>query len=195
MKQRWWVRARSRRWRENRKRLRNRERWSVRLGHCLAIFPQRNWEIVPATISTSPYPLDQHQENNTHSSLQSPATKILNNYPIPYTFNIIFYSKGKKIILVKSSESNQSVNRIFFIYCYVIVEKLLCSKRKKKICMVAIFLLISNSPSLFSCFMGTIPSAPTTMDITVAFIVHNFFSSLAKSRYLSNFFYLHKVVC
>ena len=34
---------------------------------------------------------------------------------------------------------------------------------------------------------GAVPSAPITIDITVTFMLHSFFSSLAKSKYLSLF--------
>ena len=43
---------------------------------------------------------------------------------------------------------------------------------------VSIFTLISSSSSLFTRYSGTVLSAPTTIDITVIFMFHNFFSSL-----------------
>ena len=51
--------------------------------------------------------------------------------------------------------------------------------------MVSILPLISSSPSLFSRFLETVLRAPTMIDITI--IYHNFFSSLARSRYLVGF--------
>ena len=48
-------------------------------------------------------------------------------------------------------------------------------------------LLISNSTNFFSKLLGTAPIASTTFVITVIFMSHNFFSSLARSRYLSIF--------
>ena len=46
--------------------------------------------------------------------------------------------------------------------------------------MVAIFPLISSSPSLFSKPLGNIPNARTTIAITVILILHSFFSSLIR---------------
>ena len=51
--------------------------------------------------------------------------------------------------------------------------------------MISIVLLISNSPSLMFKTLGTIPSAPITIGITVSFIFHIFVRSLARSKYLS----------
>ena len=47
--------------------------------------------------------------------------------------------------------------------------------------------LISMSSSPCTNPLVTVPSAPITIGITVTFIFHNFFSSLARSRYLSLF--------
>ena len=56
--------------------------------------------------------------------------------------------------------------------------------------MVSILPLISNSSSLFSKPLGTVPSAPTANGITIILIFHSFFCSLAKSKYLSIFYFL-----
>ena len=47
--------------------------------------------------------------------------------------------------------------------------------------------LISKSSSPFSNPLMTIPRAPITIGITVTFMSHSFFNSLARSRYLSFF--------
>ena len=47
--------------------------------------------------------------------------------------------------------------------------------------------LISESSSPFTNPLGIVPRAPITIGITVTFIFHNFFSSLARFRYLSLF--------
>ena len=47
--------------------------------------------------------------------------------------------------------------------------------------------LISNSDSLFSKPLVTVPSAPTIVGITVTFIFHSFFNPLARSEYWSLF--------
>ena len=47
--------------------------------------------------------------------------------------------------------------------------------------------LISKSSSPFTNSLGIVPSAPTTIGITVTFMFHSFFSSIARSRYLSLF--------
>ena len=49
------------------------------------------------------------------------------------------------------------------------------------------FLWFSNPPASFSNLLKTVPSAPTTNGITVTFIFHRYFSSLARSKYLSIF--------
>ena len=49
---------------------------------------------------------------------------------------------------------------------------------------VSILPLMSNSPSLFSLTLKIVPSAPTTIGITVTFMFPGFFNSLARSRYL-----------
>ena len=53
--------------------------------------------------------------------------------------------------------------------------------------MVSIHPLISNSTSLFTKSLGTVPSSLTTNDITVTLVFHSFFNSLIRSKYLSNF--------
>ena len=50
---------------------------------------------------------------------------------------------------------------------------------------VRIMAMISNSPRLLSRPMRTVPNAPITIGITVTFVFHSFFSSPARSRYLS----------
>ena len=51
--------------------------------------------------------------------------------------------------------------------------------------MVSTFPLISKSSSPFSNILGIVPSAPTTIGITVTFRFHCFFCSFAMFRYLS----------
>ena len=55
------------------------------------------------------------------------------------------------------------------------------------VCMVCICPLISNSSNPFTNPLGIVPSTPTTIGITVTFMFHSFFSSLARCRYLSLF--------
>ena len=57
--------------------------------------------------------------------------------------------------------------------------------------MVSIRPSVSNSSSLLTKFFETVPSAPLTISITVTFMLHSIFSSLAKSKNLWLFsFYL-----
>ena len=53
--------------------------------------------------------------------------------------------------------------------------------------MVFTCLFISVFTSPFSNPLGIVPSAPNTIDMTVTFMFHSFFSSLARSRYFSIF--------
>ena len=53
--------------------------------------------------------------------------------------------------------------------------------------MVSIHPLIFNSSNPLSKPLKTVPSTPVPSAITVTFMFHNFFSSLAKSKYLSLF--------
>ena len=53
--------------------------------------------------------------------------------------------------------------------------------------MVSIFPLIYNCSKPLSKVLETVPWAPITIDVTVTLIFHNFFSSLARSKYLSPF--------
>ena len=53
--------------------------------------------------------------------------------------------------------------------------------------MVSTSPLISKLSSPYTKLLMTVPSAPITTDITVTFVFHSFFSSLARSRYLSFF--------
>ena len=57
--------------------------------------------------------------------------------------------------------------------------------------------LISNSSSLFSRPLRTVASTPTTIGITITFIFHSLFSSLARSKYLSiiSVSFIFTVVC
>ena len=55
--------------------------------------------------------------------------------------------------------------------------------------MVSIHPLIDTSSSLFHRFFEIVPRAPNTISITGTFMFDDFFSSLAKSRYLSSFFF------
>ena len=50
------------------------------------------------------------------------------------------------------------------------------------ICMILSLPLISNSASLFSKLLGTIPSTSSIRSITVTFMLHSFFSSLARFK-------------
>ena len=64
------------------------------------------------------------------------------------------------------------------------------------VCLVSISPPISNSSNPFTNDLGNVPSVPITVGITVTFMFHNFFSSLARSKYLSLFsFSLIFVVC
>ena len=54
--------------------------------------------------------------------------------------------------------------------------------------IVSTLRLISKSSSHFLNHLVSVPSAPTTIRITVTFMFHTFFSSLARYRYLSLFF-------
>ena len=47
--------------------------------------------------------------------------------------------------------------------------------------------LIFKSPKTFTNHLGNVPKAPATVGITVTFMFHRFFNSLARSRYLSFF--------
>ena len=51
--------------------------------------------------------------------------------------------------------------------------------------MVSTCPLISKSPTSLINHMVTVPYAPITIGITVTFMFHSFFSSLARSRFLS----------
>ena len=53
--------------------------------------------------------------------------------------------------------------------------------------MVSNFPLMSCSRDLFFRLFGVVPMTPTKISITVTFMFHNFFSSLAMSKYLSHF--------
>ena len=57
--------------------------------------------------------------------------------------------------------------------------------------MVLILPLISDSSSPLSKSLGIIPSARTTIGITITFMFHSFFSSLARSNYLYNHHYYY----
>ena len=53
--------------------------------------------------------------------------------------------------------------------------------------MVLILPLICNSFNLLAKPLETIPSTPSTIGITITFTFHSYFSSLARSKYLSIF--------
>ena len=53
--------------------------------------------------------------------------------------------------------------------------------------MISILSLISSPSSLFSRSLGTFPSVPTTIGITVTLTFHSFFKSLARSKNFSIF--------
>ena len=55
--------------------------------------------------------------------------------------------------------------------------------------MVSTHPVISKSPSPCTNPLVTAPSTPITIDITIIFMFHSFFGSLARSRYLSLFLY------
>ena len=56
--------------------------------------------------------------------------------------------------------------------------------------------VISKSSSSFNIHWVTVPRAPITIGITVTFMFHSFFNSLARSRYLSLFsFSFNFVLC
>ena len=55
--------------------------------------------------------------------------------------------------------------------------------------------LISKSSSPFINPLVTVPCTPITIGITVIFMFHSFFSSLARSRYLSHFSFFYSLLC
>ena len=57
--------------------------------------------------------------------------------------------------------------------------------------MISIFSLISNLASLFLKPQGTVLSMPTITGISIIFMLHSFFSSLARSKYLPIFCFFH----
>ena len=54
--------------------------------------------------------------------------------------------------------------------------------------MVSVLPLTSSSISLFSRFLSTVPRAPTTIGITVTFMIHNFFELSVKVQIFVAFF-------
>ena len=55
--------------------------------------------------------------------------------------------------------------------------------------------LISKSFSSFTNPLGIVPSSSITIDITLTFMVYRFFSSLARSGYLTLFSLSYFVIC
>ena len=53
----------------------------------------------------------------------------------------------------------------------------------------------SNFQSFFLRSLGTVQRATTTIGITVTFMIHIFFSYLARSVYLFTFFHFYSVIC
>ena len=55
--------------------------------------------------------------------------------------------------------------------------------------MILMFLFIHIPPNLFSRALGTVPRDLNTLGLTITFMFHNFFSSLARLTYWSSFFF------
>ena len=54
---------------------------------------------------------------------------------------------------------------------------------------------ISNSSNLFTKSLGTVPSAPITIGITVTIIFHSYFSGLTRSKYLTHISFFFFLLC
>ena len=93
------------------------------------------------------------------------------------------------------------------VFCRILTDKslrvyrtllsILADLNNVVVWMVLILLLISISPSLPSKPLGTVPSAPTAVDIAVTLKFYPVFSALKRSKYLSIFSVLcqyHSVV-
>ena len=64
---------------------------------------------------------------------------------------------------------------------------ILADHNKAVVWIVSTCAFISKSSSPFTKILGIVPSAPTTIGTTVTVMVHSFFSTSARSRYLSLF--------
>ena len=113
------------------------------------------------------------------------ATTIINPFILRYYFTLSEFSYQFWLVAFHWSDSKSpQLSRTLL--------SILADLNKVVVWMVFILPLISNSFSPFSEPLGTDTSTPTLTGITVTFIFHSFFffSSLARSKYLSLFWFV-----
>ena len=94
------------------------------------------------------------------------------------------------IIIIIMQVFHTSLNRWYFTEWQQVSSgrqdssKLIANLNHAVVWIFLIVLLISNSSSLLSKILWTIPSALITISITITFMFHSFFSSLTRSKYL-----------
>ena len=69
------------------------------------------------------------------------------------------------------------------------LRSILANLNNSVVWRMSIHLPICNFSSPLSKPLGTVPNVPFTIGITVTFMLHNFISSLARSKYFSLFYY------
>ena len=97
---------------------------------------------------------------------------------------IIEFSHQRQLMVFRWSMSDNTSPQISRTLLSILVD---CSSAV--FWMVSMLPLISRFSSLFSKLFVTVPSARTTIGITFTLMFHSLFNSLARSRYLSLFFY------
>ena len=124
------------------------------------------------------------------SMFSDPCTNPLQSAPITFgitvTFMFQFSSKATLVFFYISStwcfSQKSEWQRVSKTHLSILADF-----SRSVVKMVSIFTLLSSSPKLLSRAFGTIPSVPNTTGITVIFMFHGFFNSLARSKYLSIF--------
>ena len=96
----------------------------------------------------------------------------------------------QRLLVIHKSQSDSISPQVTRTLLSILVDLNNASVR-----IVSILLLISNSSKLLSKLIGIVPTALTTIGITVNVIFHSFLSSLARSWYLSLFRFILLSLC
>ena len=106
-------------------------------------------------------------------------TPFLNGSLLFYSFESFSYQRLVVLYWSLTESKSSHVSRTLL--------SILADLNNAVVWMVSTCSLISKSSSPCTNYLVTIPSAPITISITVTFMFHSFFSSLARCRYVSLF--------
>ena len=103
-------------------------------------------------------------------------------FRISFFIYFVSFSHQLYLIVFHWSLSDSTFLRVFGAFLRIIANL-----RRDLVWVVSVLPLIFSSQSFFPALGGRSKRPPTTIDITITFMLHSFFSSLTRSEYLAIF--------